>query len=49
MQIVEVGVLHEIVHTFIHVNLGITSFYMWGSHGCASFIHTNVLVHQLLN
>jgi hypothetical protein len=49
MQIVEVGVPHEIVHTFIHVNSSITSFYMWGSHGCASFIHIDVLVHQLFN
>ncbi len=37
MQFVEVGVPHEIVQTFMHVNVGITSFYMWGSHGCALF------------
>jgi hypothetical protein len=49
MQFVEVGVPHEIVQTFMHVNVGITSFYMWGSHGCALFIHTNILTHQLLN
>ncbi len=49
MQFVEVGVPHEIVQTFMHVNVSITSSYMWGSHGCALFIHTNVLAHQLLN
>ncbi len=49
MQFVGAGVPHEIVQTFMHVNVGITSFYMWGSHGCAPFIHTNILAHQLLN
>jgi hypothetical protein len=49
MQFVEVGVPHEIVQTFMDVNVGITSSYMWGSHGCAPFIHTNILAHQLLN
>jgi len=49
MQFVEVGVPHEIVQTFMHVNVGITSSYMWGSHGCAPFIHTNILAHQLFN
>jgi hypothetical protein len=48
MQFVEVGVPHEIVQTFMHVNVGITSSYMCGSHGCALFIHTNILAHQLL-
>jgi hypothetical protein len=28
MQFVEVGVPHEIVQAFMHVNVGITSFYM---------------------
>jgi hypothetical protein len=49
MQFVEVGVPHEIVQTFMHVNVGITSSYMWGSHGCAPFIHTNILAHRLIN
>ncbi len=49
MQFVEVGVTHEIVQTFMHANVGITFPYMWGSHGCALFIHTNILAHQLLN
>jgi len=49
MQFVEVGVPHEIVQTFMHVNVGITFSYMWGSHGCAPFIHTNILAHQLFN
>ncbi len=48
MQFV-IGVSHEIVQTLMHVNVGITSSYMWSSHGCALFIHTNILVHQLLN
>jgi hypothetical protein len=45
MQFVEVVVPHEIVQTFMDVNVGIISFYMWGSHGCAPFIHTNSLAH----
>jgi hypothetical protein len=49
MQFVEVGVPHEIVQTFMHVNVGITSFYMWRSHGYAPFIHTNILAHQFFN
>ncbi len=49
MQFFEVGVPHEIVQTYKHVNVGITSSYMWGSHGCALFIHTNILAHQLFN
>jgi hypothetical protein len=48
MQFVEIGVPNEIVQTFMHVSVGITSFYIWGSHGCAVFIHTNILAHQLL-
>jgi len=49
MQFVEIGVRHEIVQTFMHVNVGITSSYMWGLHGCAPFIHTNILAHQLFS
>jgi hypothetical protein len=49
MQFVEVGVPREIVQTFMHVNVGIASSYMWGSHDCAPFIHTNILAHQLFN
>jgi len=30
MQFVEIGVPHEIVQTFMHGNVGITSSYMWG-------------------
>jgi hypothetical protein len=49
MQFVEVSVPHEIVQTFMHVNVSITSSYMWGSNGCAPFIHTNILARQLFN